>query len=89
MAFKVTLYLESTEAKELQNVINASNLSDYLKDLYCATIQENLRNYQIVKCREIIHTIAAELTPSAVDKDNMLSVNALEEQIAILKHVLT
>lgn len=89
MAFKVSLFLDTKEAEELQRVIKESKLSNYLQDLYCATIQEGLRNYQIKKCRERILACAAELTPSAVDKDNMLAVTCLEAQIAQLKQVLT
>lgn len=89
MAFKFTLFVNCGEAEELKTVIKESNLSDYSKDLYCATIQEGLRNYQIKDCRERILACAAELTPSAVDKDNMLAVSCLEVQIDIIKQVLT
>ena len=89
MPFKVSFLIDTDEAKELKKVIKESRLSEYDKEVYCVTIQQSVRNYQIRESRERINTLAAKLNTSVNDKDNLVVVTCLENQIKLLKQALT
>ena len=88
MTFKVSFFIDTDEAKELEEVIKESKLSEYDKGIYCITIQQSVRNYRIRECREKITTLITKLNTSVSDKDNLVIVTCLEEQIKLLKQAL-
>lgn len=69
-------------------MIKESKLSDYDKGIYCVTIQQSVRNYQIRECRDKINILINKLNTSVSDKDNLVVVTCLEEQIRLVKKAL-
>lgn len=82
----ITVKLDLTvgELNALQAVIKASSLGEYEKDLIRARLLEERRRWQITESKRLLANMVAELTPSAPDVDNMMSVSGIQDELNLL-----